>query len=248
MGSQTNVAERRAALGGPWFVVLGLVAAGIGGTPPDPDAPAAEVRTYLADTAGRLQAAQVLFGLASIGLLWWFGALYRRMSAAEGERPRLAVVAALGLVWSGVFYLLSTGLTSAAAMRAGELGDTAGFAWGLVWVLSATASVGNVVLLAAVSVLVLRHGTFARWIGYVGWVAAALFGVGLLGAGSDTAVFSLVGGFGGFLVWCVWIVGVSWALWQGQPAGSGASAGSRTGDSSIDLTDGERNQPRMSTR
>lgn len=209
--------ERYAAVGGLWFVVLGVIGALIQGTPPDPDASAAKVVEYLNDNEGGVKVGALLFALASIGLLWWAGSLFRMLAEAEGGRPRLAVVSLLGLLWSGVFYLGSMALVAAMAQRVDTVGDPAGILYALSGVLAATASVGNIVHVVSASVVGLRARLFPAWVPYVGFVAAAAFAVGLLGICDDAKAFMVIGGLLGFLVWCVWLLAVSWTIWK-QPA------------------------------
>lgn len=78
--------EQFAALGGVLFVVANLVGAAASGEPPSPDGSAAEIAAWFTDSDGILLS-QALAGIGSIGLLWWAGSLWRRLSAAEGT-PR----------------------------------------------------------------------------------------------------------------------------------------------------------------
>lgn len=206
--------ERYAAFGGFWFVLLSLVGSSLFGAPPNPDSSASELQEFFADHAGAIQASSLLYGLAAIGLLWWFGSLWRRMSAAEEERPRLAVVAALGLVWSGVFWVLSGALWSALALRVNELGDTSRVLYTLSGTVSAASNFGLFVFLAATVALTLRAGMFPRWTAYVGGLSALLFLVGTGGIASDAPFFLFVGGLVAYLVWLVWIVALSVVMWR----------------------------------
>src|SRR2546421_6806551 len=114
--------ERYAALGGIAFVVLTVIGTFLPGAPPSPTDKADKLFDYFNDHGGALQAMQYMGGLATIGLLWWFGSLWRRMTRAEDGRPRMAVVALTGLVFAGIFAAASGAVTSVAAMRIQELG------------------------------------------------------------------------------------------------------------------------------
>jgi hypothetical protein len=117
--------ERYAALGGIWFVVLNVIGAFVPGTPPSTDDSVHKIGTYFADHAGGIKTAGVLMGLGAIGLFWWFGSLWRRMIAAEGDRPRLAAVAAVSLAIGGALALASGAITAAIALDRKDIGDGA---------------------------------------------------------------------------------------------------------------------------
>ena len=104
--------------------MLNVVGTFAPGSPPASDASAAKVAAYFADHSGAIKAQLLLGGLGIAALLWWFGALWRMMSRAEGERPRLAIVAAVALA-SGLTLALVSGIaTSTAAIRAESLDTT----------------------------------------------------------------------------------------------------------------------------
>src|SRR5436853_3592514 len=103
--------ERIAALGGFAFVVLNIIGTIPVGAPPSPDN-AADITKFFTDHTGAIEVAQVLGGIGVIGLLWWLGSLWRIMSRAEGERPRMALVAAASLGVAGALSLLSGAILS----------------------------------------------------------------------------------------------------------------------------------------
>jgi hypothetical protein len=215
--------ERYAALGGIWFVVLNVVGAFLPGTPPASDDSAAKIANYFSDHADAIKCATLLLGLGFIGLLWWFGSLYRRMSEAEGGRPRMAVVALAGLALAGSMALVAAAILSTVALRIddGGVAASAKFFYIMQLVLFAVAGFGIVVHIAAVTSLSWRTKLFASWINVVGWIAALFFLIGTLGVVTDA---SWLGPFGliAFLTWCVWIIGVSLSMWR-QPAATPAA-------------------------
>src|SRR6478672_6749597 len=119
--------ERYAALGGIWFVVLSVISAFLPGAPPSTDDSAEKIAKYFSDHAGAIQAAQLLAGLGIIGLLWWFGSLWRLMVTAEDGRPRMAVVALGGLAMGAALALASGAMTSTVAMQHVQVGASAKF-------------------------------------------------------------------------------------------------------------------------
>lgn len=200
--------ERRAAAGGFAFVGIGVIASFLPGAPPASDAPAAKVAAYFHDHAGAIEAQQVIGMLATVGLFWWFGALWRAMNREEGERPLLAVVAAVSLAVGVALATASGAMTSAAAIRIDSLGDGSQLLWTLSLVTVATAGLAFASFVASVCVLNQRARIVPAWTNAVGALAALAFLVGGLGAGTDASivnVFALIA----FLLWCVWIVAVS---------------------------------------
>jgi hypothetical protein len=206
--------ERYAALGGFVFVVFGLLAGFLPGAPPAADDSAKEVAKFIRDHTGALQAAQVCTGVSIIALGWWFGSLFRRMRAAEGANPRLAVVATLGLAIGGSLALLAGGLLSTAALRIDELGDGgAQLLFTMSGVMIASSAFGVVLFLSAVCALNLRTRMFPEWTSYLGYLAAIALLIGGIGAGSDNGPINLLG-LVGFLIWSIWILIISTMMWQ----------------------------------
>ncbi len=218
---------RFAALGGIWFVVFSVIGAFLPGSPPSTTDSAEKVRTYFLHHSGGIRGTQFLTGIGVLGLLWWFGTLWRMMTAAENGRPRLATVALAGLGIAGALAFASGAVTSAAALQRDDL-DPAQlkFLYVLAMVLLATAGFGNVVHLAAVTALSYRTKMFPSWINIVGWISAGLFLISTAGAASNRSAY-LVLGLLGFLSWCLWIVGISFEMWR-TPAPATSSASSVT--------------------
>jgi MFS family permease len=209
--------QRYAALGGIAFVVLNVAGTFIAGAPPSLDDSPQKVAEYFSDNAGALQAAQYLAGIGAIGLFWWFGSLWRRMTRNEAERPRLAVVALIGLVFGGVFALASGAVTSMTAMRIDDLSpEAARIFWALAYVLIGTSGFGIVAMLAAVSALSYKTNMLPQWLTVIGWVAAAGFLVASVSAASDADVFGFIG-LSSFLLWCIWIVAISLLMFREEP-------------------------------
>jgi hypothetical protein len=205
--------ERIAALGGIVFVVLNVIGSFLPGAPPSPDN-AEDIAKFFTDHTGAIQVAQVLAGIGAIGLIWWFGSLWRIMSRAEGERPRMALVAAVSLGLAGTLALLSGAINSATSLRIGEIGSGAEVFYVLSSVVISTSGFGLVAHLAAVASLNYRKHMFPAWITYLGWVGALGFLIASFGSASDAGALGILGLIS-FLVWCVWIVGISILMWQG---------------------------------
>jgi hypothetical protein len=207
--------ERIAALGGVAFVVLNVVGSILQGAPPssDSDSPA-EIVDWFVDDGDTIRVAVLLGGLSMIGLVWWFGSLWRRMARAEGGDHRLSIVALVGLAAAGALATASFALLSATAMNVDDM-DVADvrFVFVLSNVLLSLSGPFIVAHLAAVNALSVRTGFLPRWITIIGYVAAALFLVASVGAATD-ADGIMIFGFLGFLVWSIWILCVSAHLWR----------------------------------
>jgi hypothetical protein len=211
--------ERYAALGGFAFVILNVVGAFLPGTPPAIDDSAEKIRDYFKDHAGALKIGQVLAGLGTIGLLWWLGSLYRMMSRAENERPRLAIVAAVSLGMAGGLAMMSGVFTAETAIYIDAIDTGAKSFYTLSTVTISAAGFFIVAFLSAVCALNYRTRMLPMWTSYLGWLAAAGFLVASYGSASDAASLGVIG-LGSFLVWCVWILAVSAYMWRGTAATS----------------------------
>ena len=205
--------EKYAALGGVAFVVLSVVGTFIAGSPPAADDSATEIAEWFSDNSGAIQAAQFINGLGLIALTWWAGSLFRKLARAEDGRPRLSVVAIVGLIFGGVFAMAAGAIQSATALRIDELGEGSQIFYSLSIVCISTAGFGIVTSLGAINALSLRTKVFPQWITYIGLLAAVLMLIGTIGTASDSGAF-LVFGILGFLVWSIWILGVSYELWK----------------------------------
>jgi hypothetical protein len=206
--------ERIAALGGIAFVVLNIVGTVIQGEPPSPDDSAADVAEWFADNDTGIQVATFLGGLSLIALAWWFGSLWRRMARAENGDHRLSIVALAGLGGAGALFAMSIAVNSAVAMRIDETGpEGARLFYLLSTVLLSLSGFFIVTHLAAINALSLRTGFLPRWITVVGIVASAFFLASTIGSATDAEAI-LFFGFGGFILWSVWLIAVSIYMWR----------------------------------
>jgi hypothetical protein len=209
---------RSAAIAGVAFVVLNVAATFAPGTPPASDASAGEVASYFRDHSGAIKAQLLLGGLGIAALMWWFGALWRVLSRAEGERPQLAIVAAIALASGLTLALISGAMTATAAIRVDDV-ETTHLLWSLSLVGFATAGFGIGTFLVTTCLLAYRADIAPRWTSYLGWAAGLAFLVGTLGTVSDSNVINSIG-LVAFLAWCAWILSVSVGLWRGTTAPS----------------------------
>ena len=211
-------ASRTAAAAGFAFVVLNVTGTFLPGAPPASDASAVKVAAYFRDHGGAIKAQQLLGGLGIAALLWWFGALWRLLSHAEGERPRVAIVAAISLASGVTLAMISGAITAAGAIRVDNV-VTTHLLWSLSLVGFATAAFSIGSFLVAASVVTYRAKVTPRWTSYLGCASALAFLVGSLGVVTDSNAINSAG-LVAFLAWCVWILALSVVMWRGTTAPS----------------------------
>lgn len=212
--------ERYGALGGVWFVVLALIGGFMAGSdqPGRTDSPA-EIAEWLADNDTALQWGAFLTGIGVIGLAWWFGTLYRAMRDAEDGRPRVAIIALVGLTVSGIGAMTGFAINAGVASVADQAADTAGIFYGIASTLLAFSAIGDVILVLAVSGLAMRSGFLPRWVTYLGLVSVVASLIAALGIVSSDDFFNLFG-FLAFLVWALWLLSVSVVNYQRSSTGA----------------------------
>ena len=150
--------------------MLDVVGSFLPGTPPASDASAAKVATYFRDHSSGIKAQLLIGGLGIAALMWWFGTLWRMLSRAEGERPRLAIVAAVSLVTGLVLALVSSAINSAVAIHPADVATTYLF-FSFSLIVIAAGGLGIGVFLLAACTVTYRAGLTPRWVSYVGWAA-----------------------------------------------------------------------------
>ncbi len=206
--------EKLAALGGVVFVVLNVVGTIAQGAPPAAGDTNDEVLAWFADNESGIKIAAFLGALSIIGLVWWFGSLWRRMSRAEQGNHRLSIVALVGLAGSATLFAASTAVLATIAIQVDEVGaDGARFFYVLSMVLLAMASAFVVTHLAAVNALSLRTALLPKWVTWLGLVSAAVFLVSTLGSTTDADAI-VVFGFIGFITWAIWLLAVAVHMWR----------------------------------
>ena len=73
--------------------------------------------------------------------------------------------------------------------------------------------IGIAGFLTATSLISSRSGLFPAWTNYLGLATALALLVGAVGVGNAADTF-LLGGYLGFVGWCVWTVAVSASMWR----------------------------------
>ena len=214
---------RIAALAGVLHVALDVVVGAMAGAAPSPAAPEGEILAYIADHRAGLAVGLWLFGLATVPLLWWFGSPWVRMVQAEAGTPRLAVVSPTGLLLGGTMALASAVVMAALGLLPSDA-DALVTLYTLAAVFLSAAGFGLAALLIATNVLAARSNTIARWLVVLGLVSALAFLVSaVLGAVSNDATSNTVS-LVGFVLWLVWILGVSYRMWNDDARTSSETA------------------------
>lgn len=205
--------ERYGAVGGELFVLLDGVATALGGAPPGSGS-AEEAAKYFVDYGSGLQAGLWLFGLSTIALTWRSGSLWTLMVRTERSGHFFAVVSLAGLIVGGSLSLSSTVVMASASLHPESIAGNAAFVYSLGYVLLATSGFGLAVHVMATIVSGARSGALAHWLVGTGAVAAVCLVISGVIAATSTSSMAANVGLVGFLVWCVWILGISYRLWN----------------------------------
>jgi hypothetical protein len=170
-----------APIGGIIFVVLMVVGSMLVGDVPGPNAPEQEIANYLADSANHTRniIGAYLWAVGAVAFLWFFTRLRSDLRTAEGGTGALSNLAfGAGVAFTAVWIVSAATFVSVAyaiALRDAPLSDP-----DLVRVLPTTGRLllllgggfaGSLFVLAS-SLVILRTGLFARWLGWLGIVAA----------------------------------------------------------------------------
>lgn len=198
--------ERLAALAGLAFVVFYVAAFALGIEVGDSDQ---EILEYYADSGNRAKEVAAFFLItgAALSLAVFATALRSIITRFEQESALLAAVAWAGGIVCAALILAGNAVSRATAFAAMEedfqlnpdtrdLLETAGF------LLVVSGALAAILLVVGVSLAARRHGVLPRWLGWAGFVVAALLPLAI--------------GFVGFFVFLLWIIAVSAALALGR--------------------------------
>jgi hypothetical protein len=200
--------ERYGLAAGIVFVVLVVIAALIGGSPPKPTDSAAKVFSFFRDNQDALKVGSYLNGLAAVAFLWFLGSIWARMRRAEGTGSRVSVVALVGGVGALGMAFVGNAVSAYLALYVGLLGPSTKSLYQLAVVFLAFASFFLAVFTSATSVTILRYGFVERWMGWAGEVIAVLWLIAGIGVADDnTTIFTV--GFVAFLLWAIWLLVLS---------------------------------------
>lgn len=177
--------ERMAAASGvvfvPLFIGAGILIGSAGGELVENIDPAI-VAQRLADNTGQLFAGATLAGLAAAALLWFAGSLRAILRPGEGTAGRLSAVAFGGGVLGAALIVTAAILSAAAAFDlADHLGldeaATAVYSLGGGMAFFGTAFALGLLATAA-SLVMVRTGTFPKWLGIWGLITGIVLVLG----------------------------------------------------------------------
>ena len=210
--------ERYGALGGILFVVLVIVSIAVTGSTPKASDSASKILKSFQDHKDGIKIGAFIGGLAAVPLLWWAGSLYARMRRAEGDHPRLALIAVLGLVLGGAGQIGMSAIDATVVLTLKTVGaNEAKFFFVLGQGFADAALIGLAVLVFAVSVLAFRSRVFPIWVAWLGIVDAIAFVVASYTvATTDDAIAGV--GFAAFILWAIWIIVTSVIMFRATTA------------------------------
>lgn len=209
--------ERWASLGGILFAVSTAVGAALPGSPPKTSDSAAKISDFIADKGDELRWAAFLAGLATIGLLWWLGSVYRTLRRGEGGSPRLAIVAVGAAIFAAAVSTIGSVMLGSLPIIGVRTLSPAGAR--LFYIMSSNVTVATVfgmaVFLAAFSVVIIRSHVLPVWLGWIGVLIAivAVFGGGVVSSTRDVFFY---GSFGAFIAFLIWVLVVSGLMLAGK--------------------------------
>jgi hypothetical protein len=211
--------ERWGALAGVVFVVLVVVAALIGGSPPKPSDSAAKIVKFYKDNQDSLKVGSYLSGLSVVPFLWFLATLFGRLRRAEGGTGRVSGIALTGGVATAAIAMVAYGIGAYAALHPDGSADS----FQMQTILFGYVGFAIAVLVSATSVVVLRTKIVPAWFGWVGEVLALAWLVGAAAVSTESDAINTTG-FVVFLVWAAWIVVLSALLYRSSTTAPATSA------------------------
>ncbi|HEX5586830.1 MAG TPA: hypothetical protein VFZ17_05940 [Acidimicrobiia bacterium] len=221
--------ERWASLGGILFAVATALSAGLPGSPPKTSDSATKISDFIADKGDELRWGAFLAGLATLGLLWWLGSVYRTLRRGEGGSPRLAIVAVGAAVFAAAVSTIGSVMLGSLPIIGVRTLSPQGAR--LFYIISSNVTVATVfgmaVFVAAFSVVIIRSHVLPVWLGWVGVLIAvvAVFGGGVVASTRDVFFY---GSFGAFVAFLLWVLVVSGLMLAGRGEDSDAGAAAPT--------------------
>ena len=207
--------ERWGALAAIVFVVLVIVSAFIGGTPPKTSDSPAKIVKYFRDNQDALKIGSYLGGLSLIAFLWFLGTLFGRLRRAEGGAGRVSGIALVGGVVTGAIAMVGNGIDSYGALHP----DASAGAFLVATAVFGYVSFAVAVFVAATSVVVLRTKVLPSWFGWAGAAVAIVWLVGAASVSTDSDAIGTVG-LVALIGWAIWLVALGVMLYRAPQTAS----------------------------
>ena len=191
-----NDREWLVPLTGVLFILLVIAGFAIGGEPPEPDDPVAEIVEHYVDNKDSVMISAIVGTLAGAVLIFFFAYLRKVLKAAEGPDGMLSLVAFVGAVILATGAAIDGTIYFALAETADDIDPAGVQALQALWSNDfLPLALGTLVMLLASGLSIVRHGALPKWLGWVAIVLAIL---------GPTPV-----GFFAFLGGALWILTVS---------------------------------------
>jgi hypothetical protein len=207
---------RYGAATGIAFVILVIIAFLVQPKPPDSDASAAEVLSYVSDHHGALHAIQLVIGAAMFFFVWFIGTLRNLLGRAEGDGGRLATTAYGGGVIAAAALFVSFGLSATAALHPATNGaDVTRALTDAAAMVLAVSAPAVAVFFVANGLSLMRSGYLPAWLGWLAFATAIFNAMGLGSVFTDHGAFAADGVLGfliGFLLFLLWVLLTSMLL------------------------------------
>jgi hypothetical protein len=201
--------ERWGALAGVVFVVLVVVGAVIGGSPPKPSDSAAKIVNFYKDNQDSLKIGSYLAGIGLIPFLWFLGTLFGRLRKAEGGAGRVSGIALTGGVVALAIAMIGNGINAYAVLHP----EGAVSSFQIATILFGFAGFAIAVFVGATAVVVMRSNFLPAWFCFASVALALAWLVAAAGVSTESDAINTVG-FIVFLVWAVWLLVLSVLLYR----------------------------------
>lgn len=205
--------QKWGAIAGIEFVVLVLIGAFIGGTPPKLTDSAEKITKYYSDNQDALKVGNILAGLSLIAFLWFLGTLFQRLRAAEGGTGRVAGIALTGGVVVTAIAAVGYAINAFGVVYPGQ-GDGS---FRISTIVFGYLGFPAAALVLGTSIVVMRTKVLPAWVAWLGGINAILWIVGGVVVASTEDAWGYIG-FAAFLSLALWIVVVSVLLYQKSDA------------------------------
>jgi hypothetical protein len=218
--------RRLGGLAGIMFVVIGVFALFLPGTPPKADE-VSKVTDFFVDKRGSILAANYIAGVALVFLLLFLAALRETFGAGGRDGIRPGTIALAGGIVAVVFILAGNAVFNGAAFQVASAHDENlnHALYDVANDLFFMSSYGFVVLFVGSAMAIRGTGALPGWLGSFALVAAVVNLLGPIGLFAKSGFFAIGGAFGFVapLVSVLWVLAASVLMVRGAPAAGPAT-------------------------